>query len=618
MTERDPNRPIGDQSSALPPNHVAATDDATVAWTPPPSTVVEELSADRPAAEPVHARRGNGVRWAVALVVTVLVVGLAGAAAFLLTGQKASSALVGHVPGNPVAYGELRLDLPGDQRQKLGQFLSKFPGFQDQANLDAKVAEVLDRIVRGMSEDNQDYSTKIKPWFDGQLGFGIDGISAPTDGSMAEPRFVLLAGVRDESKARAWFEQLTGDLPTTTADHAGTPLTLFGEGSTKGAFGVVGGKLMVVGDEASVNAAIDTKGGGSFAGDARYRQAVASVPGDGLGFLYVDMPRYIDMVAQLGAAVPGSSMPPMFNDAYRKLVPEWMMLRLHARGDAIGFDAATPHLASTVQRSNRSGALAAHVPASTIALLDAHEYGPALLETLDLYRKDPALAEGFKQVDTAMSLLGGFDGVFGWMKDVGIAVTRDGDHVDGGLVIAPSDRAAAERLLSTLRGFISLGGSSTGLNIQVRDEPYAGTTISVIDFGDWRDLAALAGGGTGSSVPFTGHLEIAYAATDDIVVLGLGDSFVKAALDSKPGSSLADSARYKALLDRVAPKNIGSSYLDIAGLREIVEKLGDQVPGGLAEYERDVKPYLLPLDAWISSTTVDGQLDRSTGLVVVK
>ena len=32
-------------------------------------------------------------------------------------------------------YGEVRLDLPGDQRAEIGEFLSKFPGFADQAAL---------------------------------------------------------------------------------------------------------------------------------------------------------------------------------------------------------------------------------------------------------------------------------------------------------------------------------------------------------------------------------------------------------------------------------------------------------------------------------------------------
>ena len=77
------------------------------------------------------------------------------------------------MPTDSVAYGELRLDLPGDQRQNVGAFLSKFPGFADQAALDTKLDEVLDRLVGEGSQNKQSYTKDVKPWFGGQLGFAM-------------------------------------------------------------------------------------------------------------------------------------------------------------------------------------------------------------------------------------------------------------------------------------------------------------------------------------------------------------------------------------------------------------------------------------------------------------
>ena len=104
--------------------------------TPVPTTAVDPPV---PAGKP----RSSRTRWLAAGVLIALVVALTGMATFALTSTKSTSVVLGYVPTDSVAYGELRLDLPGDQRQNVGAFLSKFPGFADQAALDTK----LDRTV---------------------------------------------------------------------------------------------------------------------------------------------------------------------------------------------------------------------------------------------------------------------------------------------------------------------------------------------------------------------------------------------------------------------------------------------------------------------------------------
>jgi hypothetical protein len=117
--------------------------------------------------------------------------------------------------------------------------------------------------------------------------------------------------------------------------------------------------------------------------------------------------------------------------------------------------------------------------------------------------------------------------------------------------------------------------------------------------------------------PIQGHGEIAYASTADLIVVGVGDTFVKSVLDAKPGSSLADNARFKGLLGRVGEQNTSDAFVDIAAVRDLAESIGSTLPG-FAEYEKNVKPYLAPLDAFVQATVIDGELDRSTGVVVSK
>ena len=585
----------------------------TVVWTPPQSDGVEDVTL--PPVTRVELTRGGGsrVRWAIALVVSALVIAVALAGVVLVTGQAATSKLTGYVPAGSVAYGELRLDLPGDQRQKLGTFLSKFPGFADQSILDTKLDELLDRTVRAVTHDQQDYSTKIKPWFGGQLGFSVGQLpDVAASGSLPAVRALLIVAVTDGAKARAWFDTVDKDMATTTDSYSGVDLVLAGEGSKKVAFGI-DGKVMLVGDEASVRAAIDTRGAGSFASDARFRTATASVSGDSIGWFYLDSGRYFDWLAGQARTTPGLGLGVTLDQAYRSHVPDWLLFRLQARSDGLAFETVAPATTAPVKQDNRLSAIAPHLPPSTILVAEGHEVGAIALQTLDLYRKNVATAQAFKQVDQTASLVGGFDAILGWMKDASVVVTRNGTAIDAGLVFNSSDRVAGERLLTTLRSFAVLGGGQSG--ITVRDEPHGDITITIVDFGDLRDRGINPGI---PGYPLTGRLEIAFASTADLVVVGVGDTFVKSVLDTTVGSSLADDSGYKALLDRVGPTNIGSTFVDLTAARELLERLGVDSPTQMATYVRDIKPYLLPLDAFIQASVIDGDLNRTTGVLVVK
>ncbi len=102
---------------------------------------------------------------------------------------------------------------------------------------------------------------------------------------------------------------------------------------------------------------------------------------------------------------------------------------------------------------------------------------------------DPSLADGVKQVDDTLKIVGGFNAVTGWIGETGVAVTRTGTTVNGGVVIVPTNKDDAPRLLTQLRGFLALAGGASGP--AVTDEPYDGTTITTVDL---SGIGALAGG----------------------------------------------------------------------------------------------------------------------------
>ena len=559
-----------------------------------------------------------------------LVIGATTLITLSLTAATPSSAVLGYVPADSTMYGELRLDLPGDQRQKVGQFLSKFPGFADQAALETKLDEVLDRLTSDSTNGQQRYTTDIKPWFDGQLAFSVGPIP---DGSSSDPsavaksvRALVLVSLKDAATAKTWFEKAFADAGVSGRNetYQGTELTLFTDPDMPGieaGFGIVGGKVALVGDSASVKAAVDTKGSSGLAKDPGFAAAESALKGDDVGFMYIDMQALMDASMKMSETM--ASAPPV-SDALLALVPDWTATRLRVEGDALQMDAVFPHVEGMGPQANHTNGVAAYTPPGTVALLAGNDYGATLKQAFAIYRDEPQFADVFKQLDQAAGLIGGLDAAVGWMGDSGVVISKSGDSVEGGIVSIPADAAAAKQLFTQLRSLIQLGGQQAG--ITVRDEDHNGQTITVVDLGSFHDLAAMAGalgglpGGTiGPDVLPEGRVELAYIATDQVVVIGSSPDFVKHVLDAGAGASLADDARFQGLLGRVGAQHSGLTFIDIANIRAMIEgAMSGASPQEKAEYEESVKPFLTPFDAVIGSGSVSSTLDQARYVITVK
>jgi Protein of unknown function (DUF3352) len=638
--ERPSTDPTPGQPAAVPPTPEPASPPP---GSPPPTTpptpasmtgVETETTAHPVPTQPIlapeawtTAPKPNRTRWFVAAGAIALVILATTLITLSLTASAPSSAVLGYVPADSTMYGEVRLDLPGDQRQKLGQFLSKFPGFADQAALDTKLDEVLDRLTSESTDGKQRFTTDIKPWFDGQLAFSIGPIPEMTGedrSAMAKAfRGLLLISVKDEALARSWFSKAFADagITSTTESYQGTDLTLFSDPKTPGlqaGFGVVGGKVAIVGDATSVKAAVDTKGSSGLAKAPTFAAAEGALKGDDVGFMYFDMKAFMDASMKMSQSL--ASAPPV-SDALLASVPEWVAMRLRVEGDALLLDSAAAHVEGLGPTDNHPNGVAAFAPPSTVAMASGNDYGATLKKLFAVYRTEPTTAEGFKQIDEAAGLIGGLDAAVEWMGDSGIVVAQSGETVEGGIVSIPADAAAGQRLLTQLRTFIQLGGQQAGVTI--RDETYNGQTITIVDLGSFRDLAAMAGSMGGlpadpGALP-DGHAEIAYVATDQVVVIGSSPDFVKHVLDAGAGASLADDARFQGLVARVDTNHTALNYVDITAIRQLVEgALANASAEDRAEYEESIKPFLVPFDALIASGAVGTTADQGRGVITVK
>jgi hypothetical protein len=227
----DPAPATAGLASAATPGPISAEPltppvyEATVAWAPA-EPVVKAAGAPR--------RRGR-LRWAVALAMVAIIITTSAAVAALIVGRSPDAVVLGYVPENSIAYVEVRLDLPGDQRLAVGQFLSKFPGFQDQAALDGKLDEVLDQLVKDATNDEQSYTADIKPWFSGEVGVSVGPLPDPKTlvggdaATLDSFRALALLSVKDPAGAQAWFEGAfkKAGATSSTETYGGATLTYF-------------------------------------------------------------------------------------------------------------------------------------------------------------------------------------------------------------------------------------------------------------------------------------------------------------------------------------------------------------------------------------------------------
>ncbi len=560
-------------------------------FTPVPVEPGISYQGDPSTAAPRPARPAGLLRWGVALVVVALVVGVVSVGTVLLAAGGSTSVIEGWIPSGTVMYLEGRADLPGDQRSNVGNIVAKFPGFKDQASLDSKIDQALDQVLQtsGIS-----WTTDLKPWVGGEVGvavtrdlldFAVAAGKDPAAATAPDRGAVLLASVKDVTAATAWVARTVGGTPSTMPYLDGS-ITTVDKGGTTVAW-AVRGTVLLIGPEASVKAALDTKGASPVAASSEFMAARKAAPSSYLGFAYVAARPFYDALFTMSASTGG--MPQACIDNALAAVPEWMAMYGRAAEGALVMDLVAPVVASaspsTVAQKDTGSAIAAHLPAGTLVAFEGRQAGPTLVAVWSAGIKAmtacyPAMAGSLDQVDKALAAIGGIDSLAGWAGDAALAVTLDGATWGGGVAAIATDPAGATRTLNQLKAALALGGASSG--ITYTEEPYAAGTIDVV------------------TLPATGGAPLpALAATaqGDVFAIGTVD-FVKGVLDTKASASLSTSSTYTSAIAAAGGAGVGDTYIDIGGLRTALETLlpADQK----ARYDTEIKPFLEPFSALAS------------------
>ena len=572
--------------------------------TAPAVTVVGDAAATRPDyplpsevanSAPPAARPKGLLRWGVALVVVAVMVGVVSVAAALLAAGSSTSVVQGWLPADTVAYLEVRADLPGDQRAKVGDLLAKFPGFADQSSLDAKIDEALERILEGSGVS---WTTDIKPWLGGEVGLAVTaaafdlaqtpGLGSPLDdldfGKAPDDGAVALIAVKDGAAAKAWVSGKLGGTQTTET-YAGGEITIVSGRLRSNLAFAVRGSVLVLGPEKTVKASLDTAGTSAVASSESFTAALKTAPAAYLAYGYVDVKAFMD--ASLVRAGDQADLPKACLDQVVGMVPAWAAGSARAADDALVFESTSPAVgdgASTAKGS--ASAIAAHLPASTVAAIEVRDLGAGLVAGIESLRTnlacDPSAASTIDEVEQALAAIGGAKALIGWAEDTAVAVTVDGTAFGGGLAATVSDEAAAGRALEQVKALLAFGGA--GMGLASREEAYGTGTLLVVTVpADVTDGAIS---------------EIAATVQGGVFVLGTID-FVKAVVDTTAAESLAKDPVYERAMALAGGDGLSDAFVDVAGIRVGIEAMLPTEEK--ARYESEIKPFLAPLEAiaWV-------------------
>jgi hypothetical protein len=562
----------------------------------PPTTSaapIEPVSTDR-GAPPARAPRW---RWAAAIAVVTLVTGATVAAAALLTGASAPSTVARWAPADSVAFVEVRADLPGDQRAALGELLSAFPGFDDQSILDRKLTDLYDRLIADATDDRQTWTADIAPWFAGQVGFAAGPLSAgaldPGAGKPDKPGLAV-ATTTDAAAAIEWVARTATDEGlTVTRGTIGAAQTATVEHDGRSYMAAAVADVLLVGDAASVEAAVARNGANGLAASDRFGEAIASLPADRLSMTYIDLASIVARIDEFSGERTPFLGPEMID-----LVPAWAAGVVRAEADALVGEGTAPRTEAMPDVPNGPSRLPERLPASTIVLAEGHAVGQSLLESLE--RAADAGGSPPPEVDAALDAVGGFEGLLGWMDEVGLVVLG-GDEPLVGVAATASDADAAANLGRSLRNLATLGGLAPS------DEAHGDATITTVNLAAAIPDLQVGGGDGPTSVSWT--------VTGDLVVVGTDPAFVKAVLDAPAGDTLSDVARFRELVDRAGGSHRGLVWADLDAIEAaaVAELSGAE----RAEFEREVRPYLAPFEALVGVVARDGDIERARGLVVI-
>ncbi len=525
--------------------------------------------------------QGRG-RWALAGFVVVAALA-ATIAVFLILGAKPLPEAYRYLPADSAVVLELRPELPGDQRQHLGNFLAKFPGFADQSSFSDKLDQVLSRLVGQVTDGQVSYAAQIKPLLAGPMTAGVsaDAIAHMADGDRAG-RGLLVATTDGTATCDVVF-----GTSTVSETHRAVAIRSVQHDLSC----AVDGRFLLLGDASSVKAGLDASlDHTGLDGSSRFRSARDTLSGDQVGLAYLDGTGLMDAVRDL-APILGTM------DGATSMLPDWLILGLRFGDDALELEVRSPRVPSAALASgvptaapSATSVFAAMIPADALGFVEAHGAGANIQRAMARLRADADLADTAEQIEGALAAIGGLTNVVGWIEDVGVAGVPIGDSIGAVVLVRGTDAATTAGWLTQIRTLLVL--ASAGTEITLRDVDHDGTTVTNVDIADLEGVLAALGVAPGAlDLGSISGASLALAAREDVLLVGIGEGVVERILDTSESTAIGTTDAYRRTSELAGSKNDFQAYLSLEAILRWAES---QLISGadLESWNSDVKPYL--------------------------
>lgn len=525
----------------------------------PEGSQPSEPSGDLPLAliPEAQSKRRVGVAGIVALVLVIAAGAVA--TALVLFNRGEAPPLDELVPSGVVVYGQITLDPSLEQKGALRALAGKFPG--GVSDFQGRVDRLLEQAF---AEGGLRYQRDIKPWLGDQVAFAVmPPPEATGQAEPGEPAVVTLIAVEDEDAARRALR---------TAMSTG-----------EGTFEVIENVAYLAEKPDHIRdlrSAVEK--GAPLAGSAEYRKRAGSFR-DGLAHLWLDGTELAELLRAV-SPVPlasGSNL-----SGYT----------------AVGLRAQADGLVVTGRQQIPSSF---REPATGKPALLESTSAAGLLGSFTVFDLATNVENALPILEAATGgLLGGGPG--GGLRElaeeglasIGLSLDRDvlpwlhGEmsFVVGGITTPPvpdmallvesTDDAAAGRTVDALRRVLVEAGDDLGLDVS-RDR---------------NGFTARTGLG----------FEVVVRRSRGRVVIASGERYARTVLET-PAAALADDVVYRRVMG--PPEDIvASMYVRLDRVRDLAEAfLRFGIPAeDRATYDRDVAPFLEPLEALAIENTIEG------------
>lgn len=530
----------------------------------------------------------------IALALVVLAGGLLLAVFFAGAVASATEAAYRYVPDDAVYAIELRVDMPGDQREELVDFATGLPGLEGEMAIFEQITDALDDGLREIAGDDADYARDVAPWFEEWI---VMAAPAPAEGQDASAGLLLL-GVRDRAAAEEALPRLRGDADWSAQEYRGSSIWTTDEPREGlGAYVVLDDVLILASSANELREALDVAAGDqpSLLGEARFAEHWRGLPAGRLIAFWADaqaleeLPR--DLPGAMPMPMPFPSMPidPLGGACAEELPqPDTLGGAVYLRDGRAHVDLTTRYAEGAELPANGDSRLAEHLPADTFVYASHRQIGDAAT------RLSECLAQsGVDAAEVAAEIeerLGSLDELLGWSGDGAFAARWDGSKVGVGAVVAVEDRQAAEAALADMRAKLSNGEHG---EVTFTESTHAGVTV----------VEARRQVGPGEGEPGMPEPVLAWALTDELLIVGVDASFTHAVLDTTAATSLLNDAGFRGAIDAAGGASSTSvAYVDMQAAMAVAEAM--ELGRGSDQGDEEM---LGALDTLVAVSRVDGR-----------